>query len=214
MVESFPRLACLALLLLPRTALAPERSPQSEEGQQVFPLRGYVSKPSAVESLFVAVDAEQDRWATEAVTEALDKRLHLLEAALQDHRPEAIASLVDAEFRGASLTPVSSKPVGAPPGVRLYRFRYEDELSVAAALAPSEFLSWVQDFNSFSAFKFKIVSIEVGVPSGCCSGPGTDSCLVRPGGARGAERDRCSFRLVATRLGPCRWRLENEAPQA
>ena len=199
MVESFPRLACLALLLLPRTALAPERSPQSEEGQQVFPLRGYVSKPSAVESLFVAVDAEQDRWATEAVTEALDKRLHLLEAALQDHRPEAIASLVDAEFRGASLTPVSSKPVGAPPGVRLYRFRYEDELSVAAALAPSEFLSWVQDFNSFSAFKFKIVSIEVGVPSGAAPAQARTRVLYDLVG-RGARNE------IVARLGW--WRLD------
>ena len=199
MVESFPRSVCLALLLLPSTALAPARSPQSEEGEQVFPVRGYVSKPSAVESLFVAVDAERDRWTTEVVTEALDKRLHVLEDALRERRAETIASLVSAEFRTASLAPVSSEALGAPPGVRLLRFRYEDKLAVGASEAPAEFLSWVQDFNSFSAFKFKIVSIELGAPSDAAPAQARTRVLYDLVG-RGARNE------IISRLGW--WRLD------
>ena len=199
MVESFPRLVCVALLLLIHPTLDSEGYPQSEDSQQIFPVRGYVSKPSAVESLFVAVDAEQDRWATEVVTEALDKRLHVLEEALRARRPEPIASLVGAEFRTTSLAPVSSEPVAAPPGVRLYRFSYKDELSVGAAQAPAEFLSWVQDFNSFSELKFKIVSIELGAPSDAAPAQARTRVLYDLVG-RGARNE------IISRLGW--WRLD------
>ena len=167
MSELFSRLVLLVSLLLSfaPTSRAGEASEQASENQEVFPVRGYAPNRSAVESLFVAVDPGQDGWTAEVVSEAIAERLHALEEALRDRDPGPIAPLVHSDFQGASLEPVSSQTVAAPSGVRLFRYRYNDELSIGAGQAPSALLAWVQEFHSFSVLEFKIVSIQVGAHS-------------------------------------------------
>ena len=163
MSESFSRLVVLACLFISFTpaSRAGEASEQSEQSKQVFPVRGYPSKRSAVESLFVAVDPAQDRFRTEVVAEAIEERLRALEEAIEGRRPGEIASLVHRGFQAPSLEPVSSQAVAAPPSVELFRYRYPEKLSAMAAQAPSALLAWIEEFHSFSLLEFKIVSIHV-----------------------------------------------------
>ena len=151
----------LLLALIVVFSLREKPYPSGEATVELFPIRTESPITPEVESLFAAVDPEQDRWVGEVVTERLEERSHTLADAIRNRRPEEIAPLLHSGFRATPLEPSATDSLSAPLGVELFRGRHDQELSLSVAEFPRALLDWTAEFGSFEELKFKIVAVEV-----------------------------------------------------